>query len=150
MSLVKFCNDFVILHAIEKSTPINMSWETKNYSILLVEDNKLNQTVVKFTLKRFGYLIDVANNGIEAVEKYREGEYDFILMDIMMPEMDGIEATKCIRDYEDGRMRIPIIALTADIMIANEEKCLESGMDAHLSKPFEIESLFKVLEKLDL
>jgi len=138
------------LHAIEKSTPINMSWETKNYSILLVEDNKLNQTVVKFTLKRFGYLIDVANNGIEAVEKYREGEYDFILMDIMMPEMDGIEATKCIRDYEDGRMHIPIIALTADIMIANEEKCLESGMDAHLSKPFEIESLFKVLEKLDL
>ncbi|MPQ48483.1 response regulator [Marinifilum sp. N1E240] len=127
-----------------------MSWETKNYSILLVEDNKLNQTVVKFTLKRFGYLIDVANNGIEAVEKYREGEYDFILMDIMMPEMDGIEATKCIRDYEDGRMHIPIIALTADIMIANEEKCLESGMDAHLSKPFEIESLFKVLEKLDL
>ena len=126
-----------------------MNWETKNYSILLVEDNKLNQTVVKFTLKRYGYEIDVANNGIEAVEKYKEGKYDFILMDIMMPEMDGIEATKAIRKMENEH-RIPIIALTADIMVANEEKCLESGMDAHIAKPFEIDNLFKVLENLNL
>ncbi|NOU61570.1 response regulator [Marinifilum caeruleilacunae] len=127
-----------------------MSWETKNYSILLVEDNKLNQTVVKFTLKRYGYNIDVANNGIEAVEMYKEGTYDFILMDVMMPEMDGLEATKIIRDQEEGDERIPIIALTADIMVANEEKCLENGMDAHLSKPFDVDHLFKVLTELDL
>ena len=126
-----------------------MSWETKNYSILLVEDNKLNQTVVKFTLKRYGYLIDVANNGFEAVEKFKQGEYDFILMDIMMPEMDGLEATKEIRKLE-SKEHIPIIALTADIMIANEEKCLQNGMNAHITKPFEIESLFKVLKSLDL
>ncbi|WP_321319740.1 response regulator [Labilibaculum sp.] len=126
-----------------------MSWETKNYSILLVEDNKLNQTVVKFTLKRYGYLIDVANNGIEAIEMFKQGDYDFILMDIMMPEMDGLDATKAIRNLENGK-KIPIIALTADIMIANEEKCLENGMNAHIAKPFEIDNLFKVLKSLDL
>lgn len=127
-----------------------MSWDTKNYSILLVEDNKLNQTVVKFTLKRYGYHIDVANNGLEAVDMYKEGNYDFILMDVMMPEMDGLEATKIIRKLEDGEERIPIIALTADIMVANEEKCLENGMDAHLSKPFDVDHLFKVLTNLGL
>lgn len=127
----------------------SMSWETKNYSILLVEDNKLNQTVVKFTLRRYGYLLDVANNGIEAIEKFKEGKYDFILMDIMMPEMDGLEATKIIRNLENGA-KIPIIALTADIMIANEEKCLNNGMNAHIAKPFEIDNLFKVLESLNL
>jgi len=127
-----------------------MSWEAKNYSILLVEDNKLNQTVVKFTLKRYGYLIDVANNGLEAVDMYKEGNYDFILMDVMMPEMDGLEATKIIREIENGQEHIPIIALTADIMVANEEKCIENGMDAHLSKPFDVDHLFKVLTNLGL
>ncbi|PKQ62347.1 response regulator [Labilibaculum manganireducens] len=126
-----------------------MSWETKNYSILLVEDNKLNQTVVKFTLRRYGYLIDVANNGIEAIEMFKQGDYDFILMDIMMPEMDGLDATRAIRNLENGR-KIPIIALTADIMIANEEKCLRNGMNGHIAKPFEIDNLFKVLKSLDL
>lgn len=127
-----------------------MSWEAKNYSILLVEDNKLNQTVVKFTLKRYGYLIDIANNGLEAVDMYKEGNYDFILMDVMMPEMDGLEATKIIREIENGQEHIPIIALTADIMVANEEKCIENGMDAHLSKPFDVDHLFKVLTNLGL
>ncbi|PXX95224.1 response regulator [Marinifilum breve] len=127
-----------------------MSWEAKNYSILLVEDNKLNQTVVKFTLKRYGYLIDIANNGLEAVDMFKEGNYDFILMDVMMPEMDGLEATKIIREIENGQEHIPIIALTADIMVANEEKCIENGMDAHLSKPFDVDHLFKVLTNLGL
>ncbi|WP_421921034.1 response regulator [Marinifilum sp.] len=127
-----------------------MSWETKNYSILLVEDNKLNQTVVKFTLKRYGYHIDVANNGIEAIEMFKDGTYDFILMDVMMPEMDGLEATKIIREHENENERIPIIALTADIMVANEEKCLAHGMDAHLSKPFDLEQLFKILTQMEL
>ncbi|BAX80187.1 response regulator [Labilibaculum antarcticum] len=126
-----------------------MSWEKKNYSILLVEDNKLNQTVVKFTLRRYGYLLDVANNGIEAIQKFKEGKYDFILMDIMMPEMDGLEATKIIRSLVNGQ-DIPIIALTADIMIANEEKCLQNGMNGHIAKPFEIDNLFKMLESLNL
>ena len=93
-----------------------------------MRDNKLNQTVVKFTLRRYGYLIDVANNGIEAIEMFKQGNYDFILMDIMMPEMDGLDATRAIRNLENGQ-KIPIIALTADIMIANEEKCLRNGMN---------------------
>lgn len=127
-----------------------MNWETKNYSILLVEDNKLNQTVVKFTLKRYGYNIDIANNGLEAIDLFKESQYDFILMDVMMPEMDGLEATKIIRELEREEEHIPIIALTADIMVANEEKCLENGMDAHLSKPFDVDHLFKVLTNLGL
>jgi len=126
-----------------------MNWESKNYSILLVEDNKLNQTVVKFSLKRFGYSIETANNGIEAIEKFKKGSYDFILMDIMMPEMDGLEATMEIRKLESNQ-HVPIIALTADIMIANEEKCLDCGMNAHLAKPFEVEKLFSVLNNLNL
>jgi CheY-like chemotaxis protein len=71
-------------------------------------------------------------------------------MDVMMPEMDGLEATKIIRELESEEEHIPIIALTADIMVANEEKCLENGMDAHLSKPFDVDHLFKVLTNLGL
>jgi len=124
-------------------------WENKQYSILLVEDNKLNQTVVKFSLKRYGYDIDIANNGLEGLEMFEEGKYNFILMDIMMPEMDGFEATKQIRIKESGS-RVPIIALTADTIVANEAKCIEMGMDAHIAKPFEVNSLFNILKKLEV
>ncbi|MFA8433930.1 MAG: response regulator [Marinifilaceae bacterium] len=124
-------------------------WENKQYSILLVEDNKLNQTVVQFSLKRYGYNIDVANNGVEGLDKFEEGKYDFILMDIMMPEMDGFETTKLIRKNE-STTRIPIIALTADIIVANEAKCSEMGMDGYMSKPFEVRNLFKILEELNI
>ena len=126
-----------------------MSWENKNFKLLLVEDNKLNQVVVKFSLKRFGYEIITANNGIEAVEKFKKEDFDFILMDVMMPEMDGLEATKIIRDLEKGD-DIPIIALTADVITATENKCRESGMSAYMIKPFEVEKLFDILESLNL
>ena len=126
-----------------------MSWESKNYKLLLVEDNKLNQVVVKFSLKRFGYEIVTANNGIEAVEEFKKTDFDFILMDVMMPEMDGLEATKIIRDLDDGK-DIPIIALTADVITATENKCRVCGMSAHMVKPFEVEKLFTILESLNL
>ena len=126
-----------------------MSWENKNFKLLLVEDNKLNQVVVKFSLKRFGYEIVTANNGIEAVEKFKEEDFDFILMDVMMPEMDGLEATKIIRDLEKEK-DIPIIALTADVITATENKCREFGMDAYMIKPFEVEKLFAILKSLNL
>jgi len=126
---------------------MNTDWENKQYSILLVEDNKLNQTVVKFSLKRYGYDIDIANNGVEGLDKFEEGKYNFILMDIMMPEMDGFETTRQIRTKE-SKCRVPIIALTADAIVANESKCLELGMDAYIAKPFEVDNLFNILEKL--
>jgi len=126
-----------------------MSWENRNFKLLLVEDNKLNQIVVKFSLKRFGYEIVTANNGIEAIEEFKRGEFDFILMDVMMPEMDGLEATKQIRQLENGST-IPIIALTADVITATADKCLDCGMSAHMSKPFEVEKLFDILKLLNL
>lgn len=126
-----------------------MSWENRNFKLLLVEDNKLNQIVVKFSLKRFGYDIVTANNGIEAIEEFKKNEFDFILMDVMMPEMDGLEATKHIRQLENGH-EIPIIALTADVITATANKCRDSGMTAHMSKPFEVEKLFEILESLNL
>ena len=117
-----------------------MNWETRNFKLLLVEDNKLNQIVVKFSLKKFGYEIVTANNGIEAIEEFKRAKFDFILMDVMMPEMDGLEATKQIRQLENGNT-IPIIALTADVITATENKCKDHGMSAHMSKPFEVEKL---------
>jgi len=126
-----------------------MNWENRKFKLLLVEDNKLNQIVVKFSLKRYGYDIVTANNGIEAVEQFKQGEFDFILMDIMMPEMDGLEATKQIRLLENGQ-QTPIIALTADVITATEYKCRDCGMNAHMSKPFEVEKLFDILESLNL
>ncbi|MGZ2369209.1 response regulator [Ancylomarina sp. YFZ004] len=126
-----------------------MSWENRNFRLLLVEDNKLNQIVVKFSLKRFGYEIITANNGIEAIEEFKQGEFDFILMDVMMPEMDGLEATKLIRKLEKGK-DIPIIALTADVITATVNKCKDCGMSSHMSKPFEVEKLFEILESFNL
>ena len=126
-----------------------MSWENRNFKLLLVEDNKLNQIVVKFSLKRFGYDIVTANNGIEAIEEFKRGDFDFILMDVMMPEMDGLEATKQIRQLENGST-IPIIALTADVITATADKCRDCGMSAHMSKPFEVEKLFDILKLLNL
>lgn len=126
-----------------------MSWENRNFKLLLVEDNKLNQIVVKFSLKRFGYDIVTANNGFEAIEEFKQNDFDFILMDVMMPEMDGLEATKQIRLLENGQ-NIPIIALTADVITATENKCMECGMSAHMSKPFEVGKLFDILKSLNL
>lgn len=126
-----------------------MNWENRNFKLLLVEDNKLNQTVVKFSLKRYGYDIVIANNGFEAIEQFKSGQFDFILMDIMMPEMDGLEAAKQIRLMENGN-QTPIIALTADVITATENKCMESGMNAHMTKPFEVDKLFTILESLKL
>jgi len=126
-----------------------MNWEKRNFKLLLVEDNKLNQTVVKFSLKRYGYDIVIADNGFEAVEQFKLGQFDFILMDIMMPEMDGLEAARQIRLLENGE-HTPIIALTADVITATENKCMEFGMNAHMTKPFEVEKLFNILESLKL
>jgi len=119
-----------------------------NYNILLVEDNGLNQKVVIYSLKRYGFKIDIANNGIEAVEMFEEGKYNFILMDVMMPEMDGMQATRKIRSIELSQ-RIPIIAITADSILATRDKCMACGMDGHITKPFNVKNLFHILNELD-
>jgi two-component system, sensor histidine kinase len=100
-------------------------------------------------LKNLGHEVDIANDGIEAWKMYLENEYDLILMDIQMPEMDGIAVTKLIRKHEadsnDGK-RMRIIALTANILGKDAAYCLSEGMDAYVAKPFKIEEILAVLE----
>jgi len=125
----------------------------ENLSILLVEDNKLNQRLMESSLKRFGYKIDVANNGLEAVEKYsaEPKKYNLIIMDIMMPVMDGLEATRQIRIFEQKKkFRIPIIALTANTFNADRERCLSYGMDEYIAKPLNMEKLTNAFKDLGI
>ena len=104
-------------------------------SILLVEDNVVNQKVATRLFAKFGYKIDVANNALEAIKAIEQNEYDLVFMDIQMPEMDGLEATRqIIEKWGDSRPRI--VALTANAMREDKENCFGAGMDEYLTKPF--------------
>jgi signal transduction histidine kinase/DNA-binding response OmpR family regulator len=105
--------------------------------ILLAEDNKVNQMVAVKLLERAGYHVDTALDGVEAVSAMRRGEYDLVLMDVQMPVMDGIEATRKIRAFEGPKAKVPIVALTADAMGGAREVYLDAGMDDYVSKPFD-------------
>jgi CheY-like chemotaxis protein len=116
--------------------------------VLLAEDNPVNQLLVQRLLEKRGHSVVVASTGLEALDILQRENVDVVLMDIQMPEMDGLEATKAIRSREsDGRPRMPVIALTAHAMKGDREKCLAAGMDAHLSKPIRPAELDEVLEK---
>ncbi len=127
----------------------------KDLSVLLVEDNLINQKIARFNLEKVGYKVDVANNGKEAVAKYKNGAYDLILMDILMPVMNGIKAAEKIRALEaeqnlknNTHKHVPIVALTANAMKRDREECLGAGMDAYISKPFKQKELVELLTKL--
>ena len=114
--------------------------------VLIAEDSPANQIVLKAMLADTGYITDVVGNGLEAVEAIKRLDYDIVLMDIFMPEMDGLEATRIIRG--DGRMSDKaIIALTANAMPGDQDKFLEAGMDDYLSKPVTKYNLLKMLNK---
>ena len=142
-------------------------------NILVAEDNPINQRLVIELLKTRGHRVVMASNGKEAIEAIKEEDFDLVLMDVQMPEMDGLEATRHIREREQratskaswseakiplkaGQQAtsneqratsIPIIAMTANAMKGDREKCLESGMDDYVSKPINVEELFGVIEK---
>ncbi|MGI9515476.1 MAG: response regulator, partial [Pirellulaceae bacterium] len=117
--------------------------------ILLAEDNRLNQTLAQRMLEKQGHTIAIANNGKEAVEMFLIGSYDLILMDVQMPEMDGIQATRAIREHEkQSGGRIPIIALTAHAMKGDRERFMDSGMDDYVAKPMRKNELTKVMNRL--
>jgi signal transduction histidine kinase/CheY-like chemotaxis protein/ligand-binding sensor domain-containing protein len=120
--------------------------------VLLVEDNKLNQQIAVELLSQAGVEVDLANNGLEAVEAFRKGSvWDAILMDIQMPEMDGFQATREIRNLElpgragEAPQRIPIIAMTAHALAEEQKRCMDAGMDAHIPKPFDPRQLWDTL-----
>ncbi len=121
-------------------------------TVLLVEDNAVNQKVAVRFLERMGCTVRVADNGVEAVRACEETSFDLILMDLQMPVMDGITATLRIREREtgDGRPHAPIVALTANAMASQLERCMEAGMDAFLTKPLEIPRLHEILTKFGL
>lgn len=116
-----------------------MTLETKPLKILLVEDNELNQKFASAVVQRLGFKVDIAANGRIGVAYFKKNSYDLILMDIQMPEMNGIEATKAIRLLEESEGKgahIPIIAVTAFAMDQDRRNCLEAGMDDFLAKPY--------------
>jgi CheY-like chemotaxis protein len=115
--------------------------------ILLAEDNLVNQKVVRQTLAKIGYKVDVVSNGVEVIAAWETGRYHLILMDCQMPVMDGYQATQEIRLRERGTCHIPIIALTADAMQGTEQLCREAGMDDYLTKPLERMRLGKTLDR---
>jgi CheY-like chemotaxis protein len=121
----------------------NGSDSLSNLKILLAEDNLINQVVASKLLSKRGAEVDIANNGREVIEKLALKEYRIILMDIQMPEMDGLETTEFIRNSGASFARIPIIALTASALVSEKSKCFEAGMDDYLSKPFKAEELFE-------
>jgi signal transduction histidine kinase len=119
-------------------------------NILLAEDNQINQKVAMLNLNNLGHKVDIANNGKEAVEKFQNGDYDLIFMDVHMPEMDGVEACKKIRELEkkSGRIKkIPIIAMTANTSEDERKKYLEAGMDGYVAKPFKQKELVEIFKK---
>ncbi len=115
--------------------------------ILLAEDNIVNQKVALRILERMGYQADVAANGLEVLESLQRQQYDVVLMDVQMPNMDGVEATQQIRDIWPPEQQPTIIAMTANALTGDREKYLESGMDNYISKPVRIQELMDVLAK---
>lgn len=125
---------------VKKNTDEN---HLEGLSVLLVEDNLLNQILAKKVLTDWKWKVDVAENGVVALKKLEEHNFDLVLMDIQMPEMDGYETTRSIRkNFTHPKSDIPVIAMTAHALAGEVEKCLASGMDEYISKPFDPKVLY--------
>ena len=116
--------------------------------ILVAEDNQINQKLIQSMLRKFGHHVDAADNGRMALEMVISGEYDAVLMDMQMPEMDGEEATRAIRALPGPKRRMPVIALTADVMVEHRDRYSEAGVDALVAKPIDWGDLSSALERL--
>jgi CheY-like chemotaxis protein len=121
-------------------------------NILLAEDNLINQKMAIRLLQKMGHSVTVAQNGQQAVEMSEAEQFDLILMDVQMPDMDGLEATTAIRAREasGGGQRVPILAMTAFTMAGDSDRCIEAGMDGYISKPINTEELFEAIENIEL
>ena len=115
-------------------------------SILVVDDDELNQRMMRLILKREGHLIECVSNGLEAIEAIKAKSFDMVLMDLQMPVMDGLEASRRIREWENGHQRIFIVALTASYLPEKGRELFQAGIDNYLAKPFEVEHLRHILQ----
>ena len=133
-----------------ESTSALIQASERSLRVLLAEDNPVNQTLAMRILERLGHKVEVVNNGKEALRQVQAEEFDLILMDVQMPEMDGLEATTAIRQAETGTGKhTPIVAMTAHAMKGDREKCLSAGMDGYLSKPVRIDELKQILSEIE-
>ena len=130
----------------EVSTPMDKS--QRSLRILLAEDNVVNQKVVTSMLQKRGHQVVVAEDGKKAVTAFEGGVFDLVLMDVHMPEMDGFEATAAIRESQKSNgTHTPIVAMTANAMQGDRERCLEAGMDGYIPKPVKAKELFRGVEE---
>jgi signal transduction histidine kinase/ActR/RegA family two-component response regulator len=129
--------------------PLSSSRESgKSLHILLAEDNLVNQKLTVRLIEKCGHSVVAAKNGREAVEQVDREHFDLVLMDVSMPEMDGLEATAVIRSRYPGKRRLPIIAMTAHALIGDREMCLRAGMDGYVSKPLKLNDLFSAIDEV--
>jgi len=129
----------------------SMSKGEQSLRILLAEDNAVNQKFAVLAIEKAGHTVAVASNGAEAVDAWQRNAFDVVLMDVQMPEMDGLEATRRIRTLEQdgaGAGRTPIVAMTANAMKGDRERCLDAGMDGYVSKPVKRETLFAEIKRV--
>jgi two-component system sensor histidine kinase/response regulator len=123
--------------------------QAKSLRFLVAEDNLVNQKLIARFLEKRGHAVVLAGHGLEVLDLLEQQPFDIVLMDVMMPEMDGFEATKRIREKEKTTgAHLPIIALTAHAMRGDREQCLAAGMDGYVSKPIKLEELFSAIESL--
>ncbi|HIJ80875.1 MAG TPA: response regulator [Desulfuromonadales bacterium] len=118
-------------------------------SILLAEDVPINQELARIVLEKMGHRVTLASNGVEALDAFRAETFDFVFMDMQMPEMDGVQATVAIREYEKERAgrRVPIVAMTANVMEADRQRCYDAGMDDFITKPVRTEAIRGALNR---
>ena len=114
-------------------------------NILVVEDNPMNQLLIKTIFENEGFSFIISDNGLEAINTLKEKSFDLILMDLMMPVMNGYEASSIIRN--ELNLDIPIVAITADVTSKIQDKCLQAGMNDYISKPYKIEELISITRK---
>ena len=135
--------------AASATSSVSSSNGKRQVRILLVEDNRVNQVLATRILEKHGHHVSVAGNGLEALAILKSNTFDLVLMDIEMPEMDGLEATRSIRENEStSGKHLPIIAMTAHAMTGDKDKYLTAGMDAYISKPIEATQLVEMIERL--
>ena len=134
--------------AEENNNKIDEMDHLKEIKVLMAEDNEINQELAKFIFQDLGWDLDIAENGLIALDMLGKSDYDILLMDIQMPEMDGYQATRKVRESSEDYADIPIMAITAHALKSEVQKCLDAGMDGYISKPFQVDELVRKIEAL--